>query len=277
MMLPAAIERLEGGRRLSVVRLGAGHPVVLLHGYPENLQIWSALAPRLAAGCAAIAFDWPGMGRSDAWPGGATPHHMAARLRELLDYWSIERASLIGADMGGQPALAFAAEHPERVERVVVMNSLVIPDAATSWEIRLLRRFRYNQLVIARFPRLVLLRAERTFLPSGMRLSAQLRREFRDCFLRPEVRRFVVRMCAAYQGSLRRLPECYAHIRAPTLVLWGEHDRHFPVAHAHGLHRAIAGSRLEIVRGGEHWMAWHRADEVAERISLFMRSPPGDV
>lgn len=276
-MLPVATESLDGGRRLSVARLGAGRPVVFLHGYPENLQIWSELAPRLAAGCEAIAFDWPGMGRSDAWPGGATPHHMAARLRELLDHWGIERASLVGADMGGQPALAFAAEYPERVDRLVVMNSLVIPDAATSWEIRLLRRFGWNQIVIARFPRLVLLRAEWTFLPRGVRLSAALRREFRDCFLRPEVRRFVVRMCAGYQGALHRLPERYAHIRAPTLVLWGEHDRHFPVAHAEGLHRAIPGSRLEIVRGGEHWMAWHRADEVAERISAFLNSPPGGV
>lgn len=269
-MLTVAFETVGSGRRLSVARVGAGPPVVLLHGYPENLQIWSALAPRIAERREVIAFDWPGMGRSDAWAGGATPHHMAGRLRELLDHWEIERASLVGADMGGQPALAFAAQQPQRVDRLVVMNSLVMPDAATSWDIRLLRRFGWNQIVISRFPGLVLRRAERTFLPTGVRLTDELRRDFRDCFMRPEVRRFVVRMCAGYQGSLRRLPELYARIRCPTLVLWAERDRHFPLAHGEGLQRAIPGSRLEIIRGGEHWMAWHRADDVAGKIGTFL-------
>jgi len=271
-MLPAILETLDGGRRVCVARVGAGRPVVLLHGYPENLQIWSALAPRLAERFEVVAFDWPGMGRSDAWVGGATPYHMAARLRELLDHWGIERASLVGADMGSQPILAFAAEYPQRVDRLVVMNSLVMPDAVTSWEIRLLRRFRWNQIAIARFPGLVLRRAERTFLPHGVRLSDELRRDFRDCFLKPEVRRFVVRMCAGYQGSLHRFPEVYARIRSSTLVLWAEHDRHFPRAHAEGLQRAIPDSRLEIIPGGEHWMAWHRAAAVAQHVGAFLSS-----
>src|SRR3954469_15818522 len=106
-MLPTTFEVLPGGQRLRVARLGSGPPVVLLHGYPENLQIWSRLAPQLADRYEVIAPDWPGMGESDPWPGGATPSHMADRLRTLLDVWGIARASLVGLDMGGQPALAF--------------------------------------------------------------------------------------------------------------------------------------------------------------------------
>lgn len=83
---------------------------------------------------------------------------------------------------------------------------------------------------------------------------------------RPEVRRFVSRMCGGYQGSLPRLPELYPTIRCPTLVLWGEGDRHFPPVHAHDLQRAIPGSRVALVPGGEHWMAWHAAAEVASRL-----------
>ena len=70
---------------------------------------WSALAPLLAGHFSVIAFDWPGMGYSDPWPGGVTPQHMAGRLLELMDTWRIDRAHLMGIDMGGQPALVFAA------------------------------------------------------------------------------------------------------------------------------------------------------------------------
>src|SRR3954453_10318181 len=92
-MLPTLFETHEHGRRLRVARLGRGDgprpPVVLLHGYPDNLQIWCELARRLAAQFPVIAFDWPGMGCSDAWRGGTTPEHMADRLRALLDAWEI--------------------------------------------------------------------------------------------------------------------------------------------------------------------------------------------
>src|SRR5262249_14009865 len=150
--------------------LGSGPPLVLLHGYPDNLQIWCELAPRLAGLREVIAPDWPGMGQSDAWTGGATPFHNADRLLALLDAWHIGRADLAGMDMGGQPALAFAARHPDRTGRIVVMNSLVLWDEETSWEIRLLRRFGWNRLILRSLPGVVFRRAERTFLPSGVRL-----------------------------------------------------------------------------------------------------------
>jgi len=76
-------------------------------------------------------------------------------------------------------------------------------------------------------------------------------------------------MCAGYQGTLPHLPEIYARINCPTLLLWAESDRHFPPAHAEWLHRLIPGSYYEMVPGAGHWMAWSRAEEVADRILAF--------
>jgi 3-oxoadipate enol-lactonase/4-carboxymuconolactone decarboxylase len=232
--------------------------------------VWSALAPRLRGQARVTAFDWPGMGYSDAWPGGATPDHMADRLRALLDAWGMERASILAMDMGGQPALSFAARHPDRVDRLVVMNSLVWWDQPTSWEIGLLRRFGWNRFLLRRAGRLVFERAVRTSLPSRVRLPRELRADLWGAFRRPEVRAFVARMCAGYQGTLPRLAELYPRITAPTLVLWGERDRHFPPAHAQRLHQAISGSTLVILPEAEHWMAWHRAEAVAAAASAFL-------
>jgi pimeloyl-ACP methyl ester carboxylesterase len=269
-MLPTTFETVHGDRRLRVARMGSGPPLVLLHGYPDNLQIWCELAPRLADRNTVIAFDWPGMGYSDAWPGGTTPMHMADRLPALLDGWGIERTGVVGLDMGGQPALAFAARHPDRISRLVVMNSLVFGEEKTSWEIRILRRFGWNRFILRRFPGLVFRRAERTFLPRGTRLPADLRMDLWDGFRRPEVRVFVSRMCAGYQGTLPRLPEMYGRITCPTLVLWAGADKHFPVIHAERLHAAIPKSVLHVLAGAEHWMPWYRAADVAEQIGAFL-------
>jgi pimeloyl-ACP methyl ester carboxylesterase len=261
---------------LRVARLGYGPPLILLHGYPDNLQIWSELANRLAVRFGVIAFDWPGMRYSEAWSGGATPFDFARRLRALMDDWGIERAAIIGHDMGGQPALAFAAECSNRISHLVVMNSLVIWDERTSWEIALLRKFGWNRILLERMPRAVFFRAIRTFLPRGYKLSADLRRDLWESFERPDVRKYVVRMCAGYQGTLPRLKQLYPTIRTPALFLWAERDKHFPVAHARKLAEMVPGAKLEEIPGAEHWMALNRAEEVSAHILRFLGARDGE-
>jgi pimeloyl-ACP methyl ester carboxylesterase len=271
-MLPTTFQIVAEGRRIRLARLGSGPPVVLLHGYPENLQIWCELAPRLARHFEVIAFDWPGMGYSDAWPGGTTPMHMADRLVALLDGLGISRYAVVGLDMGGQPALAVAARHRDRITHLAVMNSLVFGDEATSWEIRVLRRFEWNRLILRQLPWLVFRRAERTFLPRGVELPQDLRADFWDSFRQLAVRKFISRMCAGYQGTLTRLPELYGQIRCPTLILWAGHDKHFPPVHAQRLNAAVPGSQLQIIPDAEHWMPWYLAGEVAERLAKHFQS-----
>lgn len=265
-MLVTHTETVANGKPLRLARLGVGPPLILLHGYPENLQVWHRLAPLLSNRFEVIAFDWPGLGFSEPWPGGATPQIKAQRLLALLDEWKIEKASVLGFDMGGQPALAFAALHSDRIERLMVMNSLVFGDERTSWEIRWLRKFGFNRFAMKYLAKLVFRRAERTFLPPGTRLDREIREDFWRAFSSVEVRRFVSKMCAGYQGTLNQLPALYERITCPTLVLWAEHDKHFPIVQAERLHQTIPGSHLEIVSGGTHWMAIDRAEELARRI-----------
>lgn len=268
-LLPTTCHVLRDGRRLRLSRAGKGPPVVLLHGYPDTLQMWCRVAPRLADRFEVVAFDWPGQGYSDEWPGGATPQLLARRLVTIFDELGLSRPTVVGLDMGGQPALALAALHPGAVRRLVVMNSLVFGDGPTSWEIRLLRRYGFNRFALRNLPGIVFRRAVRTFLPRGAWLDGPLRADFWTAFRQPAVRRFISTMCAAYQGTLPDLPALYAGIGCPTLVLWAERDGHFPVAQARRLQASIPGSRLEVIAGGRHWMALDRAADVADRITGF--------
>ena len=190
------------GRQLRVARAGHGESLILLHGYPDTLHVWQPLFSRLAARYAVTAFDWPGMGDSEAWPGALSPTDLAHRLRTLLDHWGLQQATVIGADMGGQPALVLAALHPDRVRRVVVMNSLVLGDAPTSPEIAILRRLGLNRLIMAWLPGLVLSRCLRTFLAAGVELPRDVKDDVGRCWYRPEVRSTVARWCGDYEAAL---------------------------------------------------------------------------
>ncbi len=272
MLLPSTRETHDG-HALRVARLGEGEPgepLVCLHGYPDNLQIFSRLLPAVAPFARAIAFDWPGLGQSEPWTGGASPFQQADRVVKLLDAWGIRRASVLGLDMGGQPALALAAMHPERVGRLVVMNSLVLPDVATSWEIALLRRYGANRQLLLRLPRAVFWRACRTFLRRGESVDPDVLDDFWQSFQRREVREFVVRMCAGYEAALPRLATLYPTVATPTLVLWAEDDKHFPKAQAERLAAILPRAELEILGGGGHWMAYTSASQVAARLRRFL-------
>ena len=267
-MLSTTHEAMPDGRRVRVARLGThgGVPVVLLHGYPDNLQLWSRIAPLLARHQDVVAFDWPGMGDSDVWPGGATPQHQAERLVALLDHWGIHAADVMGTDMGGQPALVAAALHPGRVRRLVVMNSLVLADERTSWEIALLRRYGWNRWLLRHLPHAVFHRAWHTALPPGDMPTAALRDDLWRGFSRPEVRDFIIRLCAGYQATLPHLPELYGRIRCPVALVWGARDRHFPPRQGQRLRALIPGATFTTIAGGGHWMAWHAPGDVAEAI-----------
>jgi pimeloyl-ACP methyl ester carboxylesterase len=275
-MLNTGIDLMADGIRVRVARLGTAldEPIVLLHGYPDNVQVWSQLAPILAMDRTVIAFDWPGMGASDAWKGGTTPWHQSDRLIALFDHWGIGRAIVVAMDMGGQPALVFAARHPQRIHRLIVMNSLVMWDERTSWEIALLRRFGWNRWLLRHCPGLIFRRALRTVLPVGQHVSAAVRNDMWECFRRDEVRAFIARLCAGYQGTLAQLPEVYAQVSCPTLILWGEDDAHFPVAHAQRLHALIPHAKIQVIHGGAHWMVWHQADACAAYILRFVANAP---
>ncbi len=269
-MLETQIEILPNGHQLRIARIGKGQPIVFLHGYPDNLQIWSNLSAELLDKYETIAFDWPGMGYSSSWTGGATPWHMADRLLELLNMWKIERVCIVASDMGGQPALVFASKFSERMHKLVVMNCLAFPDESTSWEIKLLRKFQWNRLILGNLPRIVFKRAEWTFLPRNQSLPVDLKNDLWQAFYKKEVRKFIIRMCAGYQGTLNKLPLAYSQITCPTLILWGEHDKHFPPQQGKRLHSAIANSQFRIIAGAHHWMNLYLAKVLGEEIRKFI-------
>jgi pimeloyl-ACP methyl ester carboxylesterase len=110
---------VEGGTLFYDVR-GSGQPLVLLHAGGRDLTMWDPQAGALARSFRLVRYDARGHGRSTA-PGG--PYSTVEDLRLLLDHLGIERASLVGISMGAGVALDFAATHPQRVSKLVLVST----------------------------------------------------------------------------------------------------------------------------------------------------------
>jgi pimeloyl-ACP methyl ester carboxylesterase len=109
-----------GGLRQHIVIGGEGPPLLLVHGWPENWYQYRALMPALARDYTVIAVDQRGMGLTEKPDSAYDSATLANDLVALMDALGYERFSVIGLDTGMVISYALAADHPERVARLVV-------------------------------------------------------------------------------------------------------------------------------------------------------------
>ncbi len=261
---------LPNGNELRYTHFGSGDCIIFLHGYPENHLVWIPLMQAMSKQFKVLTFDWPGMGGSQVWKGGSTPKVMADRIVKIMDAFKIKKAHLVGHDMGGQPALVCAASYPKRIVSATVMNSLLIHDAKTSWEIKYLRNLKLNRFFLNYLPRIVFKRALGTFLAKKNPLNPEIKKVFWADFKKKKVREYISRMCFGYQAQLPKLPKYYAQITCPVLIIWSKENKHFDIDHAHRLLDLVKTAQLQKMEGASHWLGLTQPIKTAEFIKQFI-------
>ena len=241
--------------------------VILLHGFGASLQTWDAWALDLERDHRVIRYDLPGFGLTGADPSGDyTDVRGITLLLGLMDRLGVARASLVGNSMGGRIAWTFAATHPERVNKLV----LISPDGFASPGLA------YG--VAPKVP--LMLRALPYVLPSFMLkpslaaayanpdvLTDALFRRYRDMMLAPGVRQAVVdRM--RQQVLVDPVP-LLARIEAPTLLMWGEMDRMIPFSNAADYLKALPHATLAALPGVGH-LPQEEAPATVEILRRFL-------
>src|ERR1700721_4057990 len=112
------------GIRQHFLEAGKGAPVVLLHGFPETSYAWRFQIPQLAKKYRVIAPDLRGYGETDKPSSGYDKRTMATHLRELMRALNLPKTAIVGHDPGARVATRFAKDHPEAVDRLVVMDNV---------------------------------------------------------------------------------------------------------------------------------------------------------
>jgi haloacetate dehalogenase len=112
------------GIRQHYLAAGDGPPVVLLHGFPETSYSWRYQIPELTKKYHVIAPDLRGYGETDKPSSGYDKRTMAMDVRDLMRALNLPKIALVGHDRGARVATRFAKDHPEVLDRLVVMGNV---------------------------------------------------------------------------------------------------------------------------------------------------------
>jgi pimeloyl-ACP methyl ester carboxylesterase len=273
------------GVRLHYVEAGSGPLVLLLHGFPEFWFGWHRQIPMLAAaGFRVVAPDMRGYNLSDKPVGWRNYEraHLSGDIAALIRHLGADKAHVVGHDWGGIVAWATAMDHPDVVDRLVVL------DGGHPREVK--ARFRQPRQLLKswyvfsfQFPRLpeAVVRARNWWI---------LRRSFESdarpgAFSPEEVQRYVEEWSQPgtisaqinyYRAAIRRShrgmsAEANPPIEAPTMVIWGENDRYGIPEMAYCENADVPGlERVEILPGASHWVQHDEPDRVGSLLIEFL-------
>jgi epoxide hydrolase 4 len=278
-----------GGLRLHYVEAGTGPLVVLLHGFPEFWYAWRHQLPALAdAGFRVVAPDLRGYNTSDK-PRRVRdyrPRVLAQEVADLIVALGAGSAAVAGHDWGGGLAWLLAMRHPERVERLVVLNA--------PHPIRFLKGLRSPRQLRRSW---YILAFQLPWLPErlmAVRNFRALRRALRRQPIRPgaftaqDIDRYVA--AAAQPGALRAAINYYrAAFRAnlpaqvhslrrvdvPTLVIWGDQDRYLGRELAEPDPAWVSDARVERIAEASHWVQADAPERVSQLMVDFLLEPIG--
>jgi pimeloyl-ACP methyl ester carboxylesterase len=258
---------------------GAGPPVLLLHGWPQTAWSWRYVFPLLADDYRLIAPDLRGFGWTGAPGRGYDGVTFGLDGIALLDALEIERAHVIGHDWGGFAAFAIGLTQPQRVERMVVLNT--VPPWFDRSPRLLLEAWRsaYAFAMAAAGERIV--RSRPSLIARGMRadsvhdgISREDAQAYARWLARPESARATMLLYRSYVRSIREvgLRNRFADMRlsVPTRFLFGERDLAISPLLVRGVERHGDELELELVPDSGHFIAEEKPELVAERArTLF--------
>jgi pimeloyl-ACP methyl ester carboxylesterase len=261
------------GQRLHVRDTGPkdAPAVIMLHGFGASLHTWEPWARALQGEFRVIRLDLPGAGLSEPDSTGVyTDARTIELLTALMDRLGVARASLIGNSIGGRIAWTFAARHPDRVTKLV----LISPDGFESPGIA------YGQKpevpAMAEIMRYVLPKPLlRTNLAAAYGDPAALTDatvdRYYDLMLAPGARGALI---ARMEQTVRENPvPLLQSIRAPVLLVWGENDAMIPVSNAADYTRALPNSTVVSFPGLGHVPQEEAPEESLEPVEAFLRQP----
>jgi pimeloyl-ACP methyl ester carboxylesterase len=218
-----------------------------------------------AAGYRILAPDARGFGRS-TYPGGSSIHDMAADVAELLEHLSIHNLDVVGISMGGTLALQLALDYPERVKKLVLVNTFASlrPRQPSVWLYFIFRFALVHTLGLPTQARAVALR----IFPQSSQES--LRQEL--------IRQIVQADPRGYRAAMRALGRFNVskqlhRIASPTLVVTGERDTTVPAENQRMLAAGIKHATQVVIPEAGHAVTAEKPETFNSILVEFLTSP----
>jgi pimeloyl-ACP methyl ester carboxylesterase len=220
-----------------------------------------------------------GHGQSEKPVGDYSLGAFATGIRDLLEVLDIDRASVVGQSFGGGVAMQLAYQHPERCERLVLVDSGGL-GREVNWMLRFMTLPGSEYVMPVIFPGFVRDWGDsllRTINDRGIRLGriAEMWSAYAS-LAEAENRQAFARTIKAVIDpggqTISAMDRLYLASSMPTLIVWGDRDDIIPVGHAYSAHEAVPGSRLVIIEGVGHFPQIEAPEQFVDALVDFIDS-----
>jgi pimeloyl-ACP methyl ester carboxylesterase len=264
------------GVRLHYLTAGKGPAVILLHGYAETSRMWRPILPVLAERFTVIAPDLPGIGDSAIPADGLDMKSAAMRIHGLARKLGVEKARVVGHDIGLMVAYAYAAEFPTETEKLAVMDAFLpgvegwepIYNSPDYWH------FRFHGPT----PEALVKGRERTYFEYFWNdLAADRNRSLPEAdrvayvaaYSRPERMRAAWAYFASFAQTAKDFaPMARTKLTMPVLSIGGE--KSLGDALAQQMKLVASDVTVVVVKGSGHWIMEERPKETIEALVKFL-------
>lgn len=267
---------LVDGRPVNTIEVGAGEPVLFIHGLGGSWPNWLEQLPAFGAGRRAIALDLPGFGASPMPAAPISIPRYAETIAGVMDALEIPSAAIVGNSMGGEISAELAIGRPELVQRLVLVSPAGISTAAVAKRLPMIRRAHpvvhalthwlgANADQVVRRPR-VREAALRTVAAQPQRIAPEFAAEQLRGMGKPGFLPALEAIVSHSQTLRERLPA----IDCPTLVVWGDRDPVVPARDAEVFASQIPGARKVVWEQTGHVAMFERAAEFNALLEDFL-------
>ena len=263
------------GATLHVRIGGAGPTVVLLHGFGDTGDMWAALATDLARDHRVIVPDLRGMGLSSHPRDGYDKRTQAADIRAVLTAVGVDRATIVGHDIGTMVAYAYAVRYPDKTEKLIVMDAPVpgVPPWETIVRNPLLWHFDFGgpdaERLVAGRERIYLDRFWNEFAGDPAKIDEEVREHYARLYARPGA----MRAAFAQFRSIRQDVEdnkvaAATKLAMPVLAIGGE--KSFGAYEAIVMRNAATDVTEVVIPEAGHWLMEEQPAATMAAVRTFL-------
>jgi 3-oxoadipate enol-lactonase len=256
---------LSGDADISYEVLGSGPPLILLHPFPANHDLWKPAAQAVVSQYRVILPDLRGHGDSGIGEGPATMEKHAADLARVLDDEQVGRAPFVGVSIGGYVLFEFWRKYRARVEALILCNTKAQADTSEA---------RAGRLQAAAE---VMERGTEPFFGSMLpkligKTTHRTRPDLVEGALRM-MRKMSADDVAMVQRGMAERPDSVETLKAinvPTLIVTGDEDVLTGMSDAELMRQNIPGSKMRVIAKAGHYSPWEQPEKVGNLLRQFL-------
>jgi pimeloyl-ACP methyl ester carboxylesterase len=254
-----------------IVEMGKGENIIFANGIAAPVYTWRKVMPVLSKNFHVYGLDYRGTGFSEKPKEKYSIDVFSKQILDLMNYFNMKSAVLVGNSLGGEVSLNFAIKYPERVKALILIDTAGYQNNKEF--MKLLTRLSRCRFVGNILKRYTSKKFAEKIIEGALYNDKIIDKEMVNAYYKP------MKTTGAFDAFIELVKNLsytefdYSKVKeitAPTLIIWGEEDKWIPVSDAYKFHKDIKNSKLIVLTNCGHAPQEEKPEEVSKLIGEFI-------